>query len=199
MNVARPEQSTVAEALASGRTATIWQEREIGDNLLRQIYELAKWGPTSVNSCPLRIVYIKSSSKRRQLADCVLPGNVEKVLSAPVTAILAYDSKFFEHLPTLFPHDDARSWFAGDENHVLAEVTALRNSSLQSAYFILAARSLGLDCGPMSGFDQERIDAEFLSDWGWRSNMLCCLGYADWSKLHPRGPRLDYRSVVQIS
>jgi 3-hydroxypropanoate dehydrogenase len=188
------------------RTHNSWLDRPVGDDLLRALYDLMKMGPTSTNGCPARIVFLRSAEAKRRLLPALLPANVEKTMGAPVTAIIGYDVKFYDALPRLFPHNPAaRGWFA--DKPELAEITALRNSSLQGAYFIFAARALGLDCGPMSGFDHAKVDQEFFSG-GRRelddfqqeffpsshvkSNFLCNLGYGDASKLFPRSPRLDF-------
>ncbi|HEX8890962.1 MAG TPA: malonic semialdehyde reductase [Pyrinomonadaceae bacterium] len=178
------------------RTHNVWQDREVSDDCLRQVYDLMKWGPTSANSLPGRFLFVKSPEAKEKLLQCVSKGNYEKTKSAPVTAIIAYDLEFYEKLPKLFPHADARSWFAGNEK--LIEITALRNGTLQGAYLIIAARSLGLDCGPMSGFDNALVDAAFFEGTPWRSNFLCNLGYGDANKLYPRSPRLDFEEACRI-
>ena len=155
-----------------------------------------KWGPTSANSSPARIVFVKSKEAKEKLLPCMAEGNVEKTKAAPVTAIVAQDMEFYEKLPKLFPFADARAWFAG--NKPLIESTAFRNSSLQGAYLIIAARSLGLDCGPMSGFDNAKVDAAFFQGTTWKSNFVCNLGYGDSSKLYPRAPRLDFNEACKI-
>ena len=155
-----------------------------------------KYGPTSANTCPARIVFVKSKEAREKLLPCVAPPNADKVKTAPVTAIIAMDMAFYEKLPELFLHVDARAWFAG--NAALIESTAFRNSSLQGGYFMLAARAVGLDCGPMSGFDNAKLDAAFFAGTTWKSNFLCNLGYGDASKLHPRNPRLAFDEACKI-
>lgn len=157
---------------------------------LHALYDLMKWGPTSANSCPLRIVFVTTPEAKALLLPAMSAGNVEKTRTAPVTAILAQDMAFYDRLPQLFPHADARSWYAGREA-AIAEA-AMRNSSLQAGYFILAARAVGLDCGPMSGFDAGKVNAAFLGDTTWRVNFLCNLGYGDRAALHPRLPRLAF-------
>ena len=178
------------------RTHNVWQEREVSDDSLRQIYDLMKWGPTSANSLPGRFLFVKSPEAKEKLLQCVSQGNYEKTKLAPVTAIVAYDLEFYEKLPVLFPHVDARSWFTGNEKMI--ETTAFRNGTLQGAYLIIAARALGLDCGPMSGFDNAKVDAAFFEGTSWRSNFLCNLGYGDASKLHTRAPRLDFEEACRI-
>ncbi len=184
------------QIFVQARTHNVWQNRPVSDELLHQIYDLMKWGPTSANSSPFRIVFVKSDEGKKRLLSGVSEGNYEKVKTAPVTAILAQDMEFYEKLPKLFPHADARSWFAG--NDALINATAFRNSSLQAAYFIVAARSLGLDCGPMSGFDVAKVDTEFFSGTTWKSNLICNLGYGDHTQLYPRAPRLDFDEACRV-
>ncbi len=178
------------------RTYTAWQDKPVPDSILRQIYELAKWGATSANSMPMRIVFVVSKEAKERLKPALDKGNVAQTMSAPVTAIIAQDMEFYEKLPELFLHTDARSWFAGNKTKI--ETTAFRNSTLQGAYFMLAARALGLDCGPMSGFDSAMLDGIFFKGTAWRSNFLCNLGYGDASRLHPRNPRLDFSETCKI-
>lgn len=178
------------------RTHNGWTDGEVSDVLLQAVFDLAKMGPTSANCSPLRIVYVKSEAAKEKLRPALIEGNVEKTMAAPVTAILGHDLAFYERLPKLFPHSDARSWFLG--NDALIETTAFRNGSLQGAYFILAARALGLDCGPMSGFDNAAVDRAFFPEGEVRSNFLCNLGYGDPSKLFPRSPRFDFDEVCRI-
>jgi 3-hydroxypropanoate dehydrogenase len=178
------------------RTHNVWTDRPVPDELLHQLYDLMKWGPTSANCCPLRIQFVKSPEAKAKLGPCMSPGNYEKTMKAPVTAILGMDLEFYEQLPKLFPHTDARSWFAGKPAHI--EATAFRNSSLQGGYFIIAARALGLDCGPMSGFDAEKMDAAFWAGTAVKTNFVCSLGYGDKSKLFPRNPRLTFDEACRI-
>ena len=178
------------------RTFTAWQPRPVSDDLLRQAVQLALLAPTSANGSPARFVFVRSPEAKARLKPALSPGNVDKTMAAPATAIIAWDMEFFEHLPRLFPQADMRQYFVG--NTKLTEETAFRNSSLQGAYFILAARALGLDCGPMSGFDPDKLNAEFFSDGKWRANFLCNVGYGDRSKLHPRNPRLTFDEVARI-
>ena len=182
--------------LTEARTHNVWLPEPVSDALLVEIYDLMKWGPTSANSSPARIVFVKSPAAKEKLLPCMAPGNVDKTKAAPVTAIIAQDMEFYEKLPKLFPSADARAWFAG--NKPLIESTAFRNSSLQGAYFIIAARSLGLDCGPMSGFDNAKVDEAFFKGTTWKSNFVCNLGYGDSSKLRPRAPRLDFGEACKI-
>jgi len=188
---------SIQQLFTAARTHHAWQDRDIADGLLHEIYDLAKWGPTSANSLPMRIVFVKSNSAKEKLMPALSGSNVEQVRAAPVTAIVAYDQKFYDQLPTLFPAFDARSLFAS--NPSLSEQTAFRNSSLQGAYFILAARALGLDTGPMSGFDNAKVDQAFFENSSWKSNFLCNIGYGDATKLHPRGPRLGFDQACIIA
>jgi len=178
------------------RTHSAWRAEPVAVEVLREIYELARLGPTSANSSPARFVFLTTAEARARLKHALSPTNVEKTLSAPVTAIIAWDTEFHEKLPKLFPHADMRSYFAG--NRALLEETAFRNSSLQAAYFILAARALGLDCGPMSGFDGAKVNAEFFPDGKWKANLICNLGYGDTEKLYPRNPRLGFEEAATI-
>lgn len=180
----------------SARTHSAWLDQPVGDDLLRELYDLMKWAPTSANSSPARIVFVKSEPAKQRLLSAVIPGNIDKTRTAPVTAIIAQDHEFYEKLPRLFPHADARSWFVG--NQPLIDTTAFRNATLQGAYLILAARALGLDAGPMSGFDNAKVDKEFFSGTHIRSNFLINIGYGDASELFPRSPRLPFEEAVQI-
>ena len=178
------------------RTHNAWLSKRVPIEALREAYELARWGPTSANSTPARFVFLESEAAKARLLPALAPLNVEKTKAAPVTAIVAWDTEFYEKLPKLFPHADMRSLFAG--NTSLAEETAFRNSSLQGGYFILAARALGFDCGPMSGFDKAKVNAEFFPDGKWKVNFLCNLGYGDHSKLYPRSPRLEFDEACRV-
>lgn len=173
-----------------------WQARPVPESLLRQLYDLMKWGPTSANTCPARLVFVTSAEAKERLRPCLDPGNVDKSMSAPVVAIVGMDLRFYEQLGRLFPHTDARAWFEGKPDKI--RETAFRNSSLQGAYLMLAARSLGLDCGPMSGFDAEQVDAAFFAGADVKANFICALGYGDAAKLHPRGPRLAFDEACRI-
>lgn len=179
-----------------GRTHSVWLDKPIDDDLLRKAYDLAKMGPTSANCCPMRLIFVKSKEAKEKLKPFLAQGNVDKTMAAPVTAIIGYDLEFYNQLPQLFTHADARSWFVGNET--LIQETAFRNGSLQGAYFILAARAVGLDCGPMSGFDSAGVDKAFFNGTSVRSNFLCNLGYGDPEKLYPRGPRLTFDEVCKI-
>jgi len=190
------------------RTHYAWLDKPVSDDLLHRLYDLMKWGPTSANCSPARILFLRTPEAKQRLRPALSKNNVEKTMKAPVTAILAYDMKFYDLLPRLFPHNpEAREWYSNSPE--LAEVTAFRNGTLQGAYFILAARSLGLDCGPMSGFDNAKVDEEFfpLSSGQSeetqpigpiKSNFLCNLGYGDPAKMFPRGPRLDFDEVCKL-
>jgi 3-hydroxypropanoate dehydrogenase len=181
----------------AARTHNVWLDKPVDDALLRQVYDLAKLGPTSANMCPMRVVFVKSKAGKEKLKPALGPGNVDKTMSAPVTAVIGMDIHFYEKLPTLFPHADAKAWFKDLPENVL-ESTALRNSSLQGAYFMLAARALGLDCGPMSGFDNQKVDEAFFAGTTVKSNFLCNLGHGDASKLFPRSPRLSFEEACQV-
>jgi 3-hydroxypropanoate dehydrogenase len=180
----------------NARTHITWLDKPVSDDLLRQIYDLMKWGPTSANCSPARILFLRTREAKERLRPVLSPNNVDKTMQAPVTAIIAYDLSFYEQLPRLFPNNPAaRGWFANSPQ--LAETTAFRNASLQGGYFILASRSLGLDCGPMSGFDNAKVDQEFFPPTV-KSNFLCNLGYGDPSKLFPRNPRLDFDEACKL-
>lgn len=182
----------------SARTYTAWQDRPVTDEQLRAIYDLMKMGPTSANCCPARIVFVRSAAAKERLRPALGAGNVSQTTAAPVTVIIGYDLKFYDLLPRLFPHNPgARGWFADDAK--AAEVAAFRNGSLQGAYLIMAARAVGLDCGPMSGFSNAKVDAEFFLNGQIRSNFLCNLGYGDSSRLHLRGPRLDFAEACEVA
>lgn len=190
------DQAAIDQLFLNARTHSFWQDKEVSDDLLKQVYDLAKMCPTSANCSPLRVIFVKSTSAKEKLRPLLAEGNIEKTMSAPVTAILGHDMEFYEKLPILFPHADAKSWFTGSPE--LVETTAFRNGTLQGAYFILAARSLGLDCGPMSGFDNKGVDQSFFAGTSFRSNFLCNLGYGILEKLFPRSPRLNFTEACQI-
>ena len=179
------------------RTHNAWLPKPVSDDTLRRMYELMKWGPTSANCSPARILYIRSHEAKERLKPALSEGNRDKTMAAPVTAILGYDLEFYEMLPRLFPHDQsARSWFAGKPEVIRS--TAFRNGTLQGAYMMIAARAVGLDCGPMSGFDNAKVDAEFFSNSAVQSNFLCNLGYGDPEGLFPRSPRLPFDEACAI-
>jgi 3-hydroxypropanoate dehydrogenase len=179
------------------RTHNGWLDKPVDDALLRQVFDLAKMGPTSANMSPMRIVFVKSKEAKEKLKPALAPGNVDKTMQAPVTAIIAMDIHFYEKLPKLFPHADAKAWFKDLPESELVSAS-LRNSSLQGAYFIIAARALGLDCGPMSGFDNAKVDAAFFAGTTIKSNFLCNLGHGDATKLYPRSPRLTFEEACKL-
>lgn len=183
----------------AARTQNGWLDEPVSDDQLRAIYDLMKWGPTSANCSPQRIVFLRSKAAKERLKPALSPGNADKTMVAPVCAILAYDPRFYEHLPRLFPHNQtAKSWFDGPDKREVAATTAFRNATLQGAYFIIAARAVGLDCGPMSGFDNAKVDAEFFPDGRFKSNFLCALGRGDPSKIFARSPRFAFDEACQL-
>ena len=181
----------------NARTHNYWSDQAVDDALLKRVYDLAKMGPTSANMTPMRIIFVRSSEAKERLKPALHAGNVDKTMAAPVTAIIGMEVHFYEQLPKLFPYADAKAWFKDLPEDVL-EYTALRNSSLQGAYFMLAARALGLDCGPMSGFDNAKVDVAFFAGTTVKSNFLCNLGFGDASKLHPRSPRLTFEEACKV-
>lgn len=188
--------SVLAQLFTEARTHNAWLDKDVPNEVLVELVELMRWGPTSVNMSPARIIFVKSKKAKEQLEPFLMSGNVEKTMAAPVTAILGYDLEFYEYLPYLFPHQDARSWFVGKKDFIAN--SAFRNGSLQGGYFILAARSLGLDCGPMSGFDNAGVDASFFANTQIKSNFLCNLGYGDPKGLFPRSPRFEFEKIAKI-
>jgi len=192
----RVSEEALDRIFREARTHTAWKPEPVPVALLREIYDLARLGPTSANSSPARFVFLTTPEAKERLVPALMPGNVEKTRRAPVAAIVAWDTEFYDHLPRLFSQADYRTVFAG--NPALAHETAFRNSSLQAGYFILAARALGLDCGPMSGFDPVKVNAEFFPDGKWKVNLLCNLGYGDATKLFPRNPRLDFDEACRV-
>ena len=178
------------------RTHNVWQEKEVEDKILEDLYSLMKMAPTSMNISPARIIFVKSSSGKKRLRPALVSGNVEKTMTAPVCAVIGYDVSCWKNLNKLFPFKDMSQLF--ENNPEFAETTAFRNGSMQGAYFILAARSLGLDCGPMSGFDNARVDEEFFSGTEIKSNFLCNLGYGVWDNIPSRAPRLQFGEVCKI-
>ena len=190
-------QSALDQVFLSARTFNKFSDRPVDEATLRRLHDLLKWGPTSLNCQPLRLVFVQSAAAKQRLQPALSANNAPKTMAAPVTAIVAYDSRFYEHLPSQFPAMPTMGqMFAGNE--ALARETALRNGSLQGAYLIIAARLLGLDAGPMSGFDAAKVDAEFFSDGRWHANFLVNLGYGDASGNRPRGPRLAFEQVARI-
>jgi 3-hydroxypropanoate dehydrogenase len=179
------------------RTHSGWLERPVDDATLRRLYELARMAPTAANTNPMRVLFVKSAAAKERLKPALNAGNVDKTMAAPVTAIVARDGQFHQHMPALFPARDMKSVFAGMPEEARDRMATL-NGALQGAYLILAARSLGLDCGPMAGFDNAKVDAEFFTDTAWKSLFLINLGYGDASKLHPRNPRLTFEEAARI-
>ena len=189
--------TTTERLFDDARSQNGYLDEPVADSTLRRLYDLMKWGPTSANSSPARIVFVKSPEARGKLLECMNAGNVEKTRSAPVTAVIGMDMEFHRKLPQLLPHTDAKSWFEGKP--ALIEATAFRNSSLQGGYFIIAARALGLDCGPMSGFDAARLDAAFWAGTTVRTNFVCSLGRGDPGKVFARSPRLAFDEACRIA
>lgn len=197
----RNEITTLSDAqisliLTQARSHYAWTDTPVSDDLLHQIFDIMKMGPTSMNTCPSRIIFVRSVAGKERLAKALKPANVPKVMTAPITAIIAYDVDFWEELPRLFPHEDRRPHFKDKPAH--AEDTAYRNSTLQGAYFMIAARALGLDIGAMSGFDNAVVDDEFFAGTSVKSNFLCNLGYADEAALFQRLPRFAFDDVCDI-
>lgn len=188
--------SALAQLFSAARTYNAWQDKPVSRTQLQALYDAMKWAPTSANCSPARIVFVTSAEAKARLKPFLMEGNVDKTMQAPVTAIIGSDHAFYEKLPYLFPHADARSWFVG--NQALIDTTAFRNASLQGAYLILAARALGLDCGPMSGFDNAGVDAAFFAGTQVRSNFLINIGYGDPAGLFPRSPRLSFDEACRI-
>lgn len=193
MNAPLPD-AALDQLFRSAHTAHGFRPEPVSDATLEALYDLLKWGPTSFNAQPGRYVFVRSPEAKERLRKALIPGNVPHTMEAPVTAIVAWDTKFYEHLPRMFPAFDAKPLYEGDA--ALAQETAFRNGTLQGAYLILAARSLGLDAGPMSGFDAEALNREFFPDGRFKANFLCNLGYADPAKVFPRGPRFDFGEVA---
>jgi 3-hydroxypropanoate dehydrogenase len=190
------DQAAQEQIFVSARTFNKFTDRTVNDETVRRLYDLLKWGPTSMNAQPGRYLVLRSAEARARLLPALAPSNADKTRLAPLTVIVAHDSRFYDQLPTQFPAYDAKPMF--EANAELAAMTALRNSSLQGAYLIVAARMLGLDAGPMSGFDNARVDAEFFPDGDWKSNFIVNLGYGDASGNYPRGPRLPFDTAVRV-
>jgi len=186
----------IEQLFHNARSHNVWLDRPVPDSVLVELYEAMEWGPTAVNCLPARIVFVKQGPEREKLLAAMAPGNVDKTRSAPITAILAYDSAFYEELPKLFTHMDAKPWYSN--NPALAEETAIYNSALQHGYFLIAARALGLDCGPMAGFDKAKLDESFFAGTSWKSALVVNLGYGDASKLYPRSARLTFAEGAKI-
>ncbi|NQU60108.1 MAG: malonic semialdehyde reductase [Rhodospirillales bacterium] len=189
-------QDALDQLFIEGRTHNGWQDKMVPVELLEKIWDLTKMGPTSANCSPARIVFVTTTEAKERLKPCLIEGNVEKTMTAPAIAIIGQDMKFYDRLPELFPHTDARAWFAG--NDALIESTAFRNATLQGAYLILAARALGLDTGPMSGFDNAAVDAAFFSGTEVKSNFICNIGYGNGEDMFPRSPRLTFDDACSI-
>ncbi len=191
------DSASLDQIFRNARTHNDFLKKPVGDDTLRALYDLMKFGPTSANCSPARILFLRSEEAKQRLKPALSAGNSAKTMAAPVVAVIGYDLEFYEKLPQLFPHNlDARNWFAGNEQAIFT--TAFRNSSLQGAYFMLAARAVGLDCGPMSGFDNAKVDAEFWPGGKVKSNFLCNLGYGDASTLFPRSPRLAFDEACKL-
>jgi 3-hydroxypropanoate dehydrogenase len=188
--------ASLDQLFRDARTYNAWQNKDVPDSLLHEIVDLLKLGPTSANCSPARFLFVKSRAAKEKLKPHLSEGNREKTMKAPVCAIIGYDLDFYDHLPYLFPHTNAKSWFEGKPKKI--EETAFRNGSLQGAYLIMAARALGLDCGPMSGFDNEAVDKEFFADTNVKSNFLCNLGFGDGADLKPRAPRFRFDQIALI-
>lgn len=190
-------QDALDQLFLSARTHNAWQDRAVPDGLLRQLYELTRMGPTAANCNPARLVFVKSPEAKQRLLPTLLESNRAKTLAAPVTAIIGYDLRFFERLDELFPHvPDVASWFNQNDQTIFTH--AFRNGTLQAAYLIIAARALGLDCGPMGGFDNQAVDELFFKGSSVKSNFLCNLGYGDVAGVYPRSPRLDFTEACRI-
>ncbi|KAA1011417.1 malonic semialdehyde reductase [Paraburkholderia panacisoli] len=182
-----------------GRSQNGWLDEPVSDEQLKQVYELMKWGPTSVNCSPARIVFVRSEAGKEKLKDALSPGNVVKSMTAPVLAVVGYETRFYEDLPRLFPHNPTvKAWFEGEAKIGFAETTAFRNGTLQGGYLIAAARAVGLDCGPMSGFDNAKVDATVFAGTSIKSNFICGLGRGDPSALFPRSPRLSFDEACKV-
>ncbi|HET9680086.1 MAG TPA: malonic semialdehyde reductase [Gammaproteobacteria bacterium] len=190
------DNKTLDQLFREARTHNGWLDKPVSEEQIEQIYELMKWAPTSANTSPARLVFVHTPDAKQRLLPALAPGNVEKTLAAPATVIVGHDLDFYEKLPKLFPHTDARSWFTGNED--FANETAFRNSSLQGAYLIMAARAIGLDTGAMSGFDNDKVDAEFFPGGRIKSNFLVNIGYGDHAALFDRSPRLDFSEAAEI-
>jgi len=192
----RVKDTCLDQIFRESRTHNAWLDKDVPDALLHELVDLVKLGPTSANCSPARILFVKSQAAKDKLKPHLSEGNRDKTMKAPVCAIIGYDLDFYEHLPKLFPHTDARSWFAGNEQKIFD--TAFRNGTLQGAYLIVGARALGLDCGPMSGFDNKGVDRDFFAGTNVKSNFLCNLGYGDGAKLLPRSPRFAFDEMARI-
>ena len=190
------EATSLAQLFTEARTHNAFLDRPVSDELLKKAVELARMGPTSANQSPLRILFLRSAEAKERLRPALSPGNLDKTMSAPVVAITAYDEQFYEHLPFLMPHVDAKAWFSGDP--VKAARSAFQNGTFQVAYLIIALRAVGLDTGPMTGFDNAKVDAEFFPEGHVKSNVLINIGYGDHEKLFPRSPRFSFDQIAKI-
>jgi 3-hydroxypropanoate dehydrogenase len=190
------DDAALRQVFLDARTHNKWEPRDVPDSVLQQLVQLLIMAPTSANCSPARLVFVKSKDAKERLKPHLSEGNRDKTMEAPVCAIVGYDMEFYEHLPKLFPHTDARSWFAGKPEKI--QETAFRNGTLQGGYLILAARALGLDCGPMSGFDNGGVDKEFFAGTSIRSNFLCNLGYGDSTGVRPRSPRFEFHEMAKV-
>tara|TARA_B110000438_G_scaffold300321_1_gene352454 strand:- start:7584 stop:8189 length:606 start_codon:yes stop_codon:yes gene_type:complete len=186
----------LALLFGDARTQNSWHPKAVPDTLLHNLFDLMKMAPTSANCSPARFVFVSTEAGKEKLKPALSSGNLEKSMAAPVTVVIAHDMQFYEHLPKLYPHTDARAWFTG--NDALIAETAFRNGTLQGAYLMMAARALGLDCGPMSGFDVDKVNGAFFPDSRFKVNFLCNIGYGDDEHVHPRGPRFDFDEVCSI-
>ncbi|MDN3522027.1 malonic semialdehyde reductase [Halomonas ramblicola] len=191
------DNAAIETLFTEARTHNVWKEQDVSEEKLRELYHLMHFGPTSMNCQPLRVLFLKSQEAKERLKPALLPGNQEKTMQAPVVAVLGYDTEFYQHLPRMFSHNkDAKSLFEGKTDFI--NTTAFRNSSIQGGYFILAARALGLNAGPMSGFNNAAVDEEFFPDGQVKSNFLCNLGYGDASALFPRQDRFEFEEVCEV-
>ena len=190
------EAQSLAQLFTEARTHNVFRDKPVSDELLQKAIELAKMGPTSANQSPLRVLFLRSTAAKERLRPALAPGNLDKTMSAPVVAVTAFDEQFYDHLPFLMPHRDMRSYFSGDP--VKAARSAFQNGTLQVAYLILALRAVGLDTGPMTGFDNAKVDAEFFPEGHVKSNVLINIGYGDHEKLLPRSPRFSFDQIAKI-
>lgn len=191
------EQKAVETLFTDARTHNVWKDEPVSEKILRELYQLMHFGPTSMNCQPTRVLFLQSDTAKQRLKPALMPGNQEKTMKAPVVAVLGYDTEFYEHLPRMFAHNkDAKSLFEGKTDFI--NTTAFRNGSIQGGYFIMAARAVGLDCGPMSGFNNAAVDEAFWPDGKVKSNFLCNLGYGDASALFPRNDRFAFDEVCQF-
>ncbi|MEQ8735448.1 MAG: malonic semialdehyde reductase [Rhodospirillaceae bacterium] len=196
MSRAQIDQAGLNLLFMEARTQNSWHQKPVPEDLMRRVFDLMKMAPTSANCSPGRFVFVASSEGKDKLKPALSEGNLAKTMSAPLTVIIAYDMEFYEHLPKLFPHTDARAWFTGNDD--LIHETAFRNGSLQGAYLMMAARALGLDCGPMSGFDADIVNSTFFPDGRFKVNFICNVGYGDDKEVYPRGPRFEFDEVCAI-